>query len=171
INKYMNETGIPRNELISVIIPMYQAAETICRALHSVVSQTYRPLEVIVVNDGSTDHGKELTLSFFQQYEEADLTFQLIEQMNKGVSGARNTGMKLAQGGYIALLDADDEWLPQKLQQQYEAHKADPDIDFIGTNRIGEHHTSWFFKKFDRITSISSKLLLYKTFFAPSTVV
>lgn len=162
--------GKPQTDLISVIIPMYQAEATITDTLQSVVDQTYRPLEVIVVNDGSTDRSKVVVEGFIQQHTTAFLRFKLIDQPNGGVSRARNIGMRASEGAYIALLDADDKWLPGKLQEQHDIMENNPKIDFLGTQRNGEQRSRWLFKRFDHLTPISARLLLYKTFFVTPTV-
>ncbi|MEH6305202.1 glycosyltransferase family A protein [Olivibacter sp. CPCC 100613] len=165
---YSNETvSLP---LISVVIPMYQAEQSIRNALSSVVNQQYKPLEVIIVNDGSRDQSVERAEQFIAEQDKGEITFYLINQPNRGVSCARNVGMRKAKGIYIALLDADDEWLPHKLKRQMEVLQANPEIDFLGTNRNGEHWKRWLFKKFQHLTPISAHLLLYKTFFVTPTV-
>ena len=95
--------------MISVIIPVYNREQTIRRAVESVLKQTYKDFEIIVIDDGSTDN----TVSQLK-----GLPVQLISQENRGVSHARNVGIKASKGEYIALLDSDDEWLPQKLEKQ-----------------------------------------------------
>lgn len=150
---------------------MYQAETTIRRTLKSVINQSYRPLEVIIVNDGSKDDSLQVVEEFMHQYPVAEMVYKLINQSNGGVSKARNTGMHHAQGAYIALLDADDEWLPEKLSKQMAIFEAHPDIDFLGTNRNGEYWEKWMFKRFSTLTNISARLLLYKTFFVTPTVV
>jgi glycosyltransferase involved in cell wall biosynthesis len=110
---------------LSVIIPTYNRAELLLRALDSVFAQTRAPDEVIVVDDGSTDD----TVSRISQ-----LPVTLICQENRGVSAARNAGIARASGEWIALLDSDDEWLPEKLEQQL-AHIANhPDTRVCHTN-------------------------------------
>jgi len=92
----------------SVIVPVYNRAETILRAIESVLSQSRLADEIIVVDDGSDDR----TALVLQKHSEK---IQLIQQQNKGVSSARNTGIKSSSGNWIALLDSDDQWLPDKL--------------------------------------------------------
>jgi len=100
-------------DLVSVIIPAYNAAPYIKETLESVFSQTYRHFEVIVVNDGSPDTA---TLEeVLQPYRDA-ITY--IPQQNHGISSARNTGLRAAKGRFISFLDADDIWMPDYLEQQ-----------------------------------------------------
>ena len=95
--------------MVSVIIPVFNRENTIRRALDSVLKQTYQDIEIIVIDDGSTDK----TVSQLK-----DLPIKLITQENKGVSSARNRGIEASQGDFIAFLDSDDEWMPNKLEEQ-----------------------------------------------------
>lgn len=97
--------------LLSVIIPTYNCARYLPAALESVVAQDYRPLEVIVIDDGSTDETAALVTAFFQH---TGLPGDYLYQPNQGPAAARNRGISLAQGDWIAFLDADDLWLPDK---------------------------------------------------------
>ena len=99
--------------MVSVIIPVYNRAAYIGRAIESVLEQTYRDFEIIVVDDGSTDNTKEALKPY-------DDKIRYIYQENQGASGARNAGIKIAEGKYIAFLDSDDIWLPEKLEKQME---------------------------------------------------
>ena len=97
--------------LISVIIPVYNRPEQIKKAVDSVLNQSYKNLEIIVVDDGSTDETPE-TLS---QFKEEISVYRI---SNSGVSAARNYGVDKAHGSYVAFLDSDDEWKPKKLEKQ-----------------------------------------------------
>ncbi|EMA58880.1 glycosyltransferase family 2 protein [Halorubrum lipolyticum] len=100
---------VPR---VSVIIPTYNRAETLARAVDSALAQTVDDIEVLVVDDGSTDGTRALI-------EEGDPRVRyLAHDTNRGVSAARNTGVEAARGEYVAFLDSDDEWLPRKLDRQ-----------------------------------------------------
>jgi glycosyltransferase involved in cell wall biosynthesis len=103
------------NSRVSVIMPAFNAAKTIGAAVESVLAQTYRDWELLVVNDGSTDS----TLDIMAQFR--DERIRTITQVNQGVAAARNAGMKRASGAYIAFLDSDDLWLPTKLEKQVSA--------------------------------------------------
>ncbi len=159
-------------ELVSVIIPMYNAEKTIIRSLDSVKNQRYRGgFEIIVVNDGSTDHSTELVQRYI--YENRNLNIKLIEQVNSGVSKARNVGMQKASGNFIALLDADDEWMPEKTEKQMK-YLMNPDlnIDFMVSLWNNERVTFPYFK--DRKTGlvkINVKQLLLKITGQTSTAV
>ena len=97
--------------LVSVIIPTYNRARTIERAVNSVLAQTWKDMEVIVVYDGSTDQTGEALKVYGDK-------IRVIRQPNGGASAARNTGIKAATGEIISFLDSDDEWLPEKTQRQ-----------------------------------------------------
>ena len=114
---------------ISVIIPTYNRRNTLPRAVESVLNQTYKPIEIIVVDDGSMDGTKEM---FSNMYP----LVRYIYQVNSGVSSARNTGIKSAIGDWIALLDSDDEWLPDKLNRQVQLLQDNAGIRFCHTNEI-----------------------------------
>jgi len=155
---------------VSVVIPLYNAERTILRTLESVSAQTYLPKEIIIVDDGSTDGSFALVNGYVLHYT-GTIQIKIHQQPNLGVSRARNVGMKHSTGDYIALLDADDWWQPEKLARQLAVLQEHPTIDFLGSNRNGEHWKQWLFKKFDHLTTISAKLLLYKTFFVTPTVI
>ncbi|PIE68937.1 MAG: glycosyl transferase [Deltaproteobacteria bacterium] len=97
---------------ISVIIPTYNRCGHVGKAIHSVLQQTWKDLELLLVDDGSCD----ATLTRVKQIQDARL--RIFTQENKGVSAARNLGIAHAKGDYIALLDSDDHWLPPKLERQ-----------------------------------------------------
>lgn len=107
--------------LVSVVIPAYNAAPTIRRAIDSVLSQDYAPFEVIVVDDKSTDD----TLDVLSSYDDARLRILGAEE-NQGATKTRNRAIDAAFGRYVAFLDADDEWLPGKLSAQIRAMEANP---------------------------------------------
>ncbi len=96
---------------ISIIIPLFNKAPYITRAIDSVVDQTIQASEIIVVDDGSTDEGKEIVAALSKN----NLKIKLLFQKNEGVSSARNRGAQIAASKYVAFLDADDEWKPDFL--------------------------------------------------------
>ena len=102
------------NPLVSVIIPAFNASEHIRQTLESVLAQTYQAIEVIVVDDGSSD----ATTDIVKEFVKRDTRFQLFRQTNAGVGAARNNAIRKARGKYIAPLDADDVWFPEKLEKQ-----------------------------------------------------
>jgi len=112
---------------VSVVIPTYNSAAYIGRAIRSVRCQTYPAHEIIVVDDGSTDDTESAVSEFAGEV-------RYIRQSNTGVSSARNNGIHAAEGEWIAFLDADDEWLPSKLQRQVELLQRHPDLYWVYAN-------------------------------------
>ena len=104
------------NELVSVIIPAYNRADSVGAAIQSVIDQKYRPLEVIVIDDGSTDSTRKVVCPFLQENDELSISYYY--QSNGGVSAARNTGINKSKGKYISFLDSDDILLPNKIAHQ-----------------------------------------------------
>ena len=110
---------------ISVIIPIYNDALYIQEAIKSVLSQTIEELEIIIINDGSTDNFEE-KIEFFN-----DPRIRIIEQINSGAAAARNNGIKNAKGKFLAFLDADDIWAPNKLKLRLEVLINREDINMV----------------------------------------
>ena len=123
------------NELISIIIPVYQAEKYIERSLKSILNQTYKNIEIILVNDGSTDKSVEI----IKKYMENDERIKLLNQTNQGAGAARNNGLDVATGTYIGFVDSDDWIEPDMYEYLYKIiKKENADIaacDFISTNR------------------------------------
>jgi len=94
---------------VSIVIPLYNKAPYVRRALDSIAVQTFADFEAIIVDDGSTDMGAAVVANY------SDPRFRLIRQENAGPGAARNAGIAQAQGEFIAFLDSDDEWLPNYL--------------------------------------------------------
>ncbi len=119
---------------VSIIIPTYNRAEYVTQAIDSVLAQTYTDYEIIVVDDGSTDKTKEELLPYMDK-------IRYIYQENAGVSAARNTGIKIAKGEWLAFLDSDDEWLPEKLKNQTTFVQENPSIvaHTVNVNLINYH--------------------------------
>lgn len=118
---------------VSVVIPMYNSEKTIEQVLGSVISQTAisEIAEIIVVDDGSTDSSALLVEEFIRTHPTSSIL--LIRQPNGGVSSARNHGIRIAKGEYIALLDSDDLWMPQKIERQLQILNNNPEIVFLGS--------------------------------------
>ena len=112
--------------LVSVVMPAYNVAWCVRRAVDSALAQSLREIEVIVINDGSTDD----TLQVLASYGDA---IKVIDQANGGMSHARNAGIRAARGKYVAFLDADDWWLPEKLARQVELLNNRPELGFCST--------------------------------------
>ena len=114
--------------MISVIIPLYNKETGIATALRSVLAQTYQDFEIVVVDDGSTDGSVAIVETF------NDTRIRLIRQQNAGVSAARNRGIAEAKGEYVSFLDADDEWLPEFLEEISTLQKHHPECKAQATN-------------------------------------
>lgn len=114
---------------VSVIIPTYNRGRVIKEAIDSVLAQDYTEFELIVVDDGSTDHTSDVLDSYRN-------VIKVLSQKNKGVSAARNRGIAEASGKFIAFLDSDDLWLPQKLSTQIEFFNKTPDALICQTEEV-----------------------------------
>lgn len=114
--------------MISVVIPLYNKEKQIINTLQSVFRQTYQDFEIVVINDGSTDN------SVAEVERIQDPRIRLINQQNAGVSVARNRGIQESKGEYIALLDGDDEWMPDYLKTQIELAQKYPECDVYAVN-------------------------------------
>jgi glycosyltransferase involved in cell wall biosynthesis len=112
--------------LISCIIPVFNGERFLAEALDSILAQTYRPLEIIVADDGSTDGTAEVAASYGDRVA-------YLRQAKMGAGQAKNMGLDAAQGEYIAFLDADDLWHPSKLTKQMARLKQRPEIDLCFT--------------------------------------
>lgn len=113
------------NSLISVVIPIYNVEDYLCECLDSVLAQTYKNLEILLVDDGSTDGSATIA----KQYETKETRIRLIHQENRGLSGARNTGINLATGDYLIFVDSDDSISSTHIEILYQAlKKTDADV-------------------------------------------
>ena len=158
--------------MISVIIPTYNRAHLLPRALDSILSQSCLPNEIIVVDDGSTDDTSALMTSVYPE-------IVFIQQSNTGVSCTRNVGIKRASGDWIAFLDSDDEWFPEKLEVQMNALYKNPELKICHTNEIWirngtrvnpkkkhEKFGGWIFQKCLPLCCISpSSVIIHKSIF------
>ena len=132
---------------ISVIIPTYNRSLTVGKAIESVLQQTYRDFEIYVIDDGSTDNTWDALAPYreyvFYEYKE-----------NGGIASARNRGLELAKGDYIAFLDSDDFWKPEKLQRQLECFSKHPEYGLVATrcitNRVDNDFNSISIRKIRR---------------------
>ncbi|MEP7310944.1 MAG: glycosyltransferase family 2 protein [Pseudomonadota bacterium] len=117
-------------ELVTAIVPSYNRADVVCRAIDSALNQTYAEIEVIVVDDGSTDETPELVRRKYA--DRPNVRYLRVE--NGGVSRARNIGIAAATGAYIAFLDSDDIWLPWKIELQVRCLELLPEAGMIWTD-------------------------------------
>ncbi len=157
------------SDLISVIIPAYNAQETLVTALDSVREQIGNfQFEVFVIDDGSTDHTTEVAQKYAAQHPEFNLI--ILQQLNQGVSAARNAGIKRSSGEYIALLDADDEWLPKKTEKQMQYFHCEH-LDFIAARRTGQRLLFPYKSQINKLAKITFRKLLFRNEAQPSTVI
>ena len=125
-----------KQELISVIIPVYNVEEYLRECVDSVLKQTYEAFEVILVDDGSTEGSGDIC----DEYVEMDTRVQVIHQKNQGLSGARNTGFASANGKYVYFLDSDDWILPETLEElEDKAEKEEAEVVFFDANSFADN--------------------------------
>ena len=130
--KSQMQSANKQKPLISVIIPVFNGEKFISEAIDSILQQHYHPLEIIVVNDGSTDETKQILTPYLH-------TIRYIEKENAGVATARNVGVKAASGLFMAFLDADDIWHPEKLNHHLGEFDRYNDLDIsLGLTISGE---------------------------------
>jgi glycosyltransferase involved in cell wall biosynthesis len=144
---------------ISVVIPAYNAARFLLRCLKSVFAQSLKPEEVIVVDDGSTDNTAALA---------AELGATVISQTNSGLADARNMGIRNASGEWIALLDADDLWAPEKLERQVACIRPETVLVYTGIRVFDDSGVRDVRPAIDAISA--RKMLRYLNPITPSTV-
>lgn len=145
--------------LVSIIIPAFNAAPYIRQTVYSALNQTYRNVEIIIMNDGSTDNSEEIIL----QLQKEDTRIKYYYKTNSGVSDTRNKGIALAQGGYLAFLDADDVWKPDNLEKKINAiRQTGKKWVFSDLEYIDEHNRSMVVQKNNfRPYNIRDNLLLW----------
>ena len=114
---------------VSVVIPCFNRIKTLSRSIDSVVNQTYKPSEIIIVDDGSTDGTRDFIIKSYPN-------IKYFFQPKKGVSSARNKGIRESSSDWVAFLDSDDEWLPQKLEKQINQLGKHSEIFISHTNEI-----------------------------------
>lgn len=121
--------------IFSIIMPAYTAGKTIKEAIESILLQTFKDYELIVINDCSQDNTQEIV----ERYIQIDKRIYLINNIeNQGVAKSRNIALEMSKGRYIAFLDSDDRWLPQKLEKQYQAFSNGYDIVYTAYKRFGK---------------------------------
>ncbi|HNP59518.1 MAG TPA: glycosyltransferase family A protein [Nitrospirales bacterium] len=119
------EQSIVRLPLVSVVVPVYNAAKFLTETLNSILCQTYKQIEVIAVNDGSTDSSRDILKEFSGR-------IHWIDQENYGVAIARNVGIAHSRGNFVAFCDADDIWFPEKIECQMDLMHRHPDVGVVG---------------------------------------
>jgi len=149
---------------VSVIIPAYNSSATIKVSLESAINQSYPIYEIIIVNDGSTDHTEDIIKQIMEENPNADIHY--VYKKNGGPSVSRNFALQIAQGDLIAFLDSDDIWLEDKIERQVKVFENNPEIFLIGGlykkgNLPVDHFKEITFKE----------LLLSNRFFTSATIV
>ncbi|MGG5506659.1 glycosyltransferase family 2 protein [Myroides sp. C6-3] len=150
---------------ISVVIPCYNCSATIDVCIASVFSQSYLPFEVLLIDDGSKDQTLEMLYAIKEQYANKPVSITVVTQKNQGPSVARNVGLTLAKGEWIAFLDSDDVWHKKKLSKQVEVLTIYPDAVVIGGEKgafkpeISTAH----------VAKINFKKLCFKNYFLTSS--
>lgn len=123
------------SELVSIIVPIYNTEAFLPKCLDSLRNQTYPEIEIILVNDGSTDSSLQICNHYAQKFS----NISVINQMNKGVSAARNQGIKAARGEYITFVDSDDELCPEAVEIMYRII-TDWSADIVSAAMIGDKY-------------------------------
>lgn len=150
--------------MFSVVIPAYNCENTIWTVLDSITAQTRFDLidEIIIVNDGSEDNTEKVIIDYCNRHKDINLIY--LKQHNQGASHARNCGIRIAKGDWIALLDSDDVWLPNKIERQYSIIEENKGICFLGSS----YPVKFLFKKnYNGLFKISPKQLCIR--YMPST--
>ena len=154
--------------LISVVMSVYNGEKYLAEAIKSILSQTYKSFEFIIINDGSTDKSLEI----IHHYQELDDRIVLISRENRGLIASLNEGIKKAQGKYIARMDADDSSLPTRLEEQVEFMENNTDIGISGCAviRFGENIKTLYGSLLKNNEAIKSELLFSSPFAHPSVI-
>lgn len=111
--------------LVSVVVPIYNTASYLRRCIQSSINQSYKKIEVILINDGSTDE----SVSICQQYKKADSRFRIVDKINGGISSTRNAGIDVAIGKYICFIDSDDFWESNFIEELVDGFRLHPNVD------------------------------------------
>lgn len=120
-----------KNPKISIIVPVYNARATISETLHSLIKQTYQDFEIIIIDDGSADDSAKILKRWVKKDAKK---FKYFWQRNQGPAAARNKGLKEAKGEFIAWIDADDLWLPKRLESMLKEFNKEPEVAFVSTD-------------------------------------
>lgn len=118
-----------REKLVSVIMTVYNAEKYLCEAIDSILQQTYRCLELIIVNDGSTDNSLEI----IAKYQKSDQRVHVISRKNRGRAQSLNEAIECSRGEYLAIMDADDISVLTRIEKQVDFLNCHRDVDFVGT--------------------------------------
>ena len=122
------------NKIVSIIVPCFNGERFVDRCLHSIEIQNYPYIEIVVVNDGSTDQSENKILEWKKVLKNKGIQLIYIKQKNQGLGSAINTGLKYVSGSYLSLLDIDDEYLQNALAERVEFLERHEDIDVVRSN-------------------------------------
>lgn len=125
---------VNKKPLVSVVMPVYNAGLFLYEAINSILNQTYRNFELIIVDDASTDNSREIISSFKRQYSRKIKVVKLPQNLNRGGDVAGNVGFKLTKGEFVARMDADDIAMPNRLEKQVPFLMQNPKIFAVGSN-------------------------------------
>lgn len=142
------------NDIISVIIPMYNAEKYIGKLLKCLKEQTYNNLEIIIVNDGSTDNSLEIV----EKFQKEDKRINIVNIKNNGVGNARNVGIKMANGSYITFLDADD-YIEPNMYEEIVKKMKETNVEILRCNFIKEDENGNVIKSNNDLMDLSNKVL------------
>ncbi len=151
--------------MVSVVIPCYNAGDTIVDCVQSAVEQSYKDMEIIIVDDGSTDRSMTILKDYLEK-ERLQEKVIIVSQKNQGPSASRNKGIDLAKGEFIAFLDSDDYWNSEKLEIQIRLLKEDKEAQLIGCV-----YNDNFNKGKEMLTQVRFTDFLKKNYFPTPTVV
>jgi len=146
---------------VSVVIPTYNFGRYLPEAIESILQQTYRDFEIIVIDDGSTDDTKNIIQKYLP-------SVRYVRQENGGPSKARNTGIMMSKGKYIAFLDADDIWLPTKLEKQIAHFQRNPECYFVFTENCSFDDNGIYLEKMGKQEKLMKGNLLENIFLKSS---
>ena len=133
-------------EKVSIIVPCYNGEQFIDRCIESVYQQSYPVIELIVVDDGSTDNSKERINAWYSLFDEKGFELKYFYQKNSGAGSAVNMGLKHVSGEFISLLDADDEYLPRAVEERVCYLEENGDVDVVRSNGwIVREHSRFLF--------------------------
>lgn len=156
-----------RQPLVSVVIPSWNSAGSIVGCLESVCAQSHDNIEIVIVDDGSTDASCKMVEDFFTKHKR--FPFKLIRQENHGPGAARNQGIFHSRGEYVAFLDSDDTWASDKVERQLGMFAEHPGFSLIATAyTIGNRKRRT--ASVPKIEQVSLQKLLFKNYFMTSTI-
>lgn len=141
--------------MFTVVVPLYNTERYIRATMDSILAQTFADFEVVVVDDASTDGGPAIVAEIMAR----DSRIRMVRQENRGLAGARNSGIRAARGRYIALLDADDLWLPRKLELHFAHLEARPEVgvSFAPSQFMDDHGHDLPMQQTPRLTDIDAE--------------